>query len=55
MCFSIQLRGFFPQMMKFQRIGEIIFVLIDRTSLSLFDQDKLAVYLLTRAFLRTPN
>ena len=34
MCFSIQLRGFFPQIMKLQRIGEIIFVLIDRTSLT---------------------
>lgn len=34
MCFSIQLRGFFPQIMKFQRIGEIIFALIDRTSLT---------------------
>lgn len=31
---DVQLRGFFPQIMKFQRIGEIIFVLIDRTSLT---------------------
>ena len=31
---DVQLRGFFPQIMKFQRIGEIIFVLIVRTSLT---------------------